>query len=171
MHGNGWESCLVFLLMNVLGGRFLQLGNWHALIATQEKKKPVINCTRNSGRLDASLLFYHKHAWLFTIKPATRSSSLTHQKISRFEGLFTWHRRSTLKAKTNSMFGWSVLGLSRLIFSHIILFILPAEHYSSDQPNSLKVLKWGGFGFSITLKECSSLDVVVVSWKLYLILR
>ena len=30
----------------------------------------------------------------------------------------------------------SVLGLSRLIFSHIILFILPVEHYSSDQPNT-----------------------------------
>ena len=76
------------------------------------KKKTVINCTRNSGRLDASLLFYHKHAWLFTIKPATRSSSLTHQKISRFEGLFTWHRRSALKAKTNCSSGEAVASAS-----------------------------------------------------------
>jgi hypothetical protein len=31
------------------------------------------------------------------------------------------------------------LGLSRLISSHVTLFILPAEHYSSNQPNKLKV--------------------------------
>jgi hypothetical protein len=30
--------------------------------------------------------------------------------------------------------------LSRLISSHITLFILPAEHYSSNQPNKLFVL-------------------------------
>ena len=33
-------------------------------------------------------------------------------------------------------FGWSNLGLFRLISSHIILFILPAEYYLLDQPNS-----------------------------------
>ena len=31
----------------------------------------------------------------------------------------------------------NVLGLSRFISSHIILFILSAEHYSFYQPNSL----------------------------------
>ena len=100
MHGNGWESCLVLLLMNVLGGRFLQLGNWHALIATQEKKKPVINCTRNSGRLDAYLLFYHKHAWLFHYlqldqarSPIKRLRSL--RSSSRGIGDPHWKRKQT----------------------------------------------------------------------------
>jgi len=45
--------------------------------------------------------------------------------------------RGIQTVSATSMFGWSVLDLSRLIFSHIILFILSAEHYSSYQPNSL----------------------------------
>jgi hypothetical protein len=36
------------------------------------------------------------------------------------------------------------LGLSRLISSHITLFILPAEHYSSNQPNKQPVRLAGG---------------------------
>jgi hypothetical protein len=39
------------------------------------------------------------------------------------------------------LFGWHILaylGLSWLISSHIILFILPAEHYSFYQPNTLR---------------------------------
>ena len=41
--------------------------------------------------------------------------------------------------KVSADLGTTCLGLSRLISSHIILFILPAEHYSFYQPNSLYV--------------------------------
>ena len=46
------------------------------------------------------------------------------------------------QTQTRRLFGWSNLGLSRLIFSHIILFILLAEDYSFSQPNSLKGNTW-----------------------------
>jgi hypothetical protein len=45
--------------------------------------------------------------------------------------------------RTLRLFGWHILaylGLSWLICSHIILFILPAEHYSFYQPNTLLTL-------------------------------
>jgi hypothetical protein len=41
------------------------------------------------------------------------------------------------------LFGWHILAylsLSWLISSHIILFVLPAEHYSFYQPNTLESL-------------------------------
>jgi hypothetical protein len=41
------------------------------------------------------------------------------------------------------LFGWHILaylGLSWLISSHRILFILPAEHYSFYQPNTLNIM-------------------------------
>jgi hypothetical protein len=43
------------------------------------------------------------------------------------------------------LFGWHILaylGLSWLIFSHKILFILPAEHYSFCKPNTLRERDW-----------------------------
>jgi hypothetical protein len=51
-----------------------------------------------------------------------------------------------LHESTRRLFGWHISaypGLSSLISSHKILFILPVEHYSFYQPNTLKV-----YGFS-----------------------
>jgi hypothetical protein len=54
-----------------------------------------------------------------------------------------WQHRQTVKhawAPILRLFGWHIsayLGLSWLISSHKILFILPAEHYSFYQPNTL----------------------------------
>jgi hypothetical protein len=45
-----------------------------------------------------------------------------------------------MSSKSLRLFGWHIsayLGLSWLISSHKILFILPAEHYSFYQPNTL----------------------------------
>jgi hypothetical protein len=49
-------------------------------------------------------------------------------------------RGSGGRGRTSRLFGWHILAyldLSWLISSHIILFILPAEHYSFYQPNTL----------------------------------
>ena len=51
------------------------------------------------------LLLFSSQARMTIPLPATRSSSLTHQKIAHFEELFTWHRRSALKAKTTAQVG------------------------------------------------------------------
>jgi hypothetical protein len=45
-----------------------------------------------------------------------------------------WNQCVTRAATTYTL---AYLGLSRLISSHITLFILPAEHYCSNQPNKL----------------------------------
>ena len=46
------------------------------------------------------------------------------------------------KFRVKGLFGLSNFGLSWLISSHIILFILPAEHYLLDQPNSPESSIW-----------------------------
>ena len=50
---------------------------------------------------------------------------------------------------------WLVLAC-RLIFSHIILFILPVEHYSLDQPNSLNV---GSLGVGASTRQMQTAGV------------
>ena len=73
--------------------------------------------------------------------------SLNIRHFYHFFQAFTNHKysiRSKLRACSAHRFS-TCLGLFWLISSHIILFILPAEHYSSDQPNSLCVddsLNW-----------------------------
>jgi hypothetical protein len=53
---------------------------------------------------------------------------------------FTILSDAMFQMETSRLFGWHILAyldLSWLISSHRILFILPAEHYSFYQPNTL----------------------------------
>ena len=62
--------------------------------------------------------------------------------------------------------GTPCLGLSRLISSHIILFILPDEHYLFYQPNSLlSFLLASANGIHVPVKEMSPTAKQVHKWQ------
>ena len=96
------------------------------------------------------------HACCHHSAPSLNLTSLQHQLAVKYycvKRMAVWQH-----AGQGCLWGCSAyLGLSWLISSHIILFILPAQYYLLDQPNSPFALIWArGIKFSTACLHCDA---------------